>query len=269
MSSRPRFSRARAASARPLRKADRARARARISAVRSSFRRTGGMTRRRALAIANTRTAGFLGLEKKFYDTTLAPTALNAPTDASAGEFDPSSTSMISTPAVGDGEQNRDGKRIVIKSVQVTGHLHTAGVEATTAPSAQCRAFVALVLDTQTNGAQLNSEDVFKNLSADATLATCPIRNLLFASRFRVLKSLEVDLTPPSLASSALNDFSWNSVSQEFDWFIPMDLPVNFNAGTTASVANVIDNSLHIIAYCTNGVSTPVISYNARIRFMG
>jgi len=80
-----------------------------------------GVVARRARAMLNRRTAGFLGIEKKFYDTGLIAGDLLAPTDAAGGEFDPSSTSMISTPAQGDSEQNRDGKRIMIKSVQVTG----------------------------------------------------------------------------------------------------------------------------------------------------
>jgi len=85
-----------------------------------------GVVARRARAMLNRRTAGFLGIEKKFYDTGLTSAALTAPTDATGGEHDPSSTSMISTPAQGDSEQNRDGKRIVIKSVQITGVVRCA-----------------------------------------------------------------------------------------------------------------------------------------------
>ena len=49
----------------------------------------------------NLRTAGFLGIEKKFYDTSLVDAALTAPTDCTGGEHDPSATSMISAPAGG------------------------------------------------------------------------------------------------------------------------------------------------------------------------
>ena len=48
-----------------------------------------------ALRRRNVRTAGFLGIERKFYDTALTATALTASTDASGGEVDPSATSMI------------------------------------------------------------------------------------------------------------------------------------------------------------------------------
>jgi len=229
-----------------------------------------GVVARRARAMLNRRTAGFLGIEKKFYDTSLDPTALPAPTDCSGGEFDPSGTSMISTPAQGDTEQNRDGKRIVIKSVQVSGSVATPAATALTATVAPVECFIALVLDMQTNGAQLNSEDVYKNHSADASNATNPLRNLLFSSRFRVLKEWSVLLEP----KTAVNNASATTVSVagtrgEFDCFIPLDLNVNFNSGTSASIANVIDNSLHIVAFCSSTTLAPTIGYNARIRFMG
>jgi len=231
-----------------------------------------GVVARRARAMLNRRTAGFLGIEKKFYDTALTATAIPAPTDSTGGEFDPSATSMISTPAQGDTEQNRDGKRIVIKSVQVSGSV-TAPAQtalAGVATSPQTEIFVALVLDQQTNGAQLNSEDVYKNLSAAAGNATNPLRNLLFASRFRVLKEWCLKLVPQlAVNNAAAGSVSIGASRAEFDCFIPLDLNVNFNAGTTASIANVIDNSLHIIAFASSVDMAPVIAYNARIRFMG
>jgi len=231
-----------------------------------------GVVARRARAMLNRRTAGFLGIEKKFYDTAKAATALTAPTDATGGEHDPSATSMISTPAQGDTEQNRDGKRIVIKSVQVSGAVSTPGGSALTSVAAlgKTECFVALVLDMQTNGAQLNSEDVYKNLAAEAASATNPLRNLLFASRFKVLKEWCMELTPSISSNNAsATTISYNGDRAEFDCFLPLDLNVNFNAGTTASIANVIDNSLHIVAFCSNTTMAPVIQYNARIRFMG
>lgn len=227
--------------------------------------------RARGLARRNLVSAGFLGIERKFYDTNLASTALVAPTDASGAEFDPSATSMISTPAVGDGEQNRDGKRINILSVEVTGSVAQNGLETQPSPPTGQKVYVALVLDTQSNAAQMNSEDCFKNTNAAAITAISPLRNLLFAQRFRVLKSQVLDLTPVTVSHFAVDSFSWGGTFKTFKWYLrfPKGLPVNFNAGTTASIANVIDNSLHIIAYTNTTTGAPTIAYNARIRFVG
>lgn len=176
---------------------------------------------------------------------------------------------MISTPAVGDGEQNRDGKRIVIKNVQVKGILNRAATEDAVDPPASETVFLALVLDTQSNTAQLNSEDVYKNLAGTALGAASPLRNLLFGSRFRILKSQVFNLNSYNVGVEGNNLHSIGGVCAEFDWFIPFKegLIVNFNAGTTSSIANVVDNSLHLVGYSISGNNT--LTYNARIRFQG
>lgn len=229
----------------------------------------GGYARRRRGAAwrMNRRQGGFLAIEKKFYDTTLTATTINAPTDSTTGEYDPSVTSMISTPAQGDGEQNRDGKQIIAKYVQLKGAITLTPQLNQTALDAGTRVFVALVLDTQSNGAQAQSEQVFKNLGAAAPLAASPLRNLENGARFKILKSETCHL----IAKTA----SWDGTNIEvagdnytLDWYVPLNnLKINFNSGTTASIANVLDNSLHVMAFAT--VADCAIQYNARMRFVG
>jgi len=221
-----------------------------------------------ARAVANAVTMGFMGIEKKFLDTARADGSIAAASDLTGGEYDPSSgcTGCLSCPAQGDTEQSRDGKRIVIDSLILKGYVKNDG-SASEAIGAAVKVFFAVILDTQTNGAQLNSEDVFKNLSAN-DLANCdPMKNLLFGNRFRILKSQVFDVTPIGVAAAGLT--AYNTVRREIDWYIPFKggLTVNMNAGTTANVTNVIDNSLHVVAFSTlTGAS---LGYNARIRFQG
>lgn len=252
---------------------------ARLSAARArimAFNRAGisAGRRRAALAIANSRTAGFLGIETKFFDTAMTVRALTAPTDATGGNcvptFPAGGVTTLTTPAVGDSEQNRDGKRIIVKNVQMKIYIASDPAELIAGPPANCKVFVALVQDTQTNAAVVLSENIFKNTGAAAVQAASPIRNLLFANRFRVLKSEVVDVTPTTLSHFAVDSFSHSGVSHCLEWFVPLDIPVNFNAGTTADVANVIDNSLYLVAYSNNATTvTSRIVYNARIRFQG
>jgi len=235
--------------------------------------RVGSMSRRRALAIVNTRTAGFLGLEKKFFDTALEATAIGSSATCASGEVDPTlpavAGTMISTPAQGDGPSDRDGKRIVVKSVQLKGVCKLPPVEAAADPPQPVTMFVALVLDTQSNGATLNSEDVFLNTTAQAANCVVPNRNLLYGSRFKVLKSQVFDLRHNTLVATAANAFSWSGGEETFDWFLPLDLPINFKEATTGVISNVSDNSLHMIAFVSNTAPGATLSYNARIRFMG
>lgn len=212
--------------------------------------------------------ASVLAPEKKFYDTNLNVTTIAAATDATGGEYDPSATSMISTPATGDGEQNRDGKKIVIEALSFNAAL-TLNAEVNQATAdAPTDIFLALVLDTQSNQAQMNSEDCFKNLNAQSATNPIPMRNLLFGSRFRVLKEWNIKLKPPTLSYDGTNlEQGGDSRLIQYWQRFPGGLVVNFNAGTTASIANVIDNSIHVIAYANTATAT--LAYNARIRFCG
>lgn len=209
-----------------------------------------------------------VGVESKFYDTFLTSTALVASSDCSGCEFDPSATSMISTPAQGDGEQNRDGKKIIITSVEVKGTVNFPVLINQTTAGIPYTYMVALVQDTQTNGAQLNSEDVYKNAVGINQANTFPLRNLLYSTRFRVLAVQKGAVPQPLPAYDGTNIELSGSVIP-FDFYKKVNIPVNFNATTTSTVAAVVDNSLHVIAFVSSVAQAPTIQYQARIRFQG
>lgn len=231
-------------------------------------RRRSGLKRRQSFK--NMVTSGFLGIEKKFYDTALAATSLVAPTDSAGGEFDPSATSMMTTPTAGDGEQQRDGKQIACLYLDISGAVAMGTVEGAVNPPETIMCYIACVLDTQSNAAQMNSEDCFKNTSAAALGAAQVQRNLLFGKRFRILKQKSFIIAPKTLCITAANLFNHGGANVPFQWFIPLKgMRINFNAGTTASIANVIDNSIHMIAFVSSTDGNPTIRYNARLRFIG
>lgn len=214
---------------------------------------------------------GFLSIERKFLDTALQATALVAPTDASGGEFDPSTTVMMSTPGQGDGPSQRDGKEIAMLYLQFNCVLNIPKLEIQADAPSGCSIFVAIVLDTQTNAAQMNSEDCFTNPAAAALNAATPLKNLLFGKRFRILKERVFQMDVQTLSHFAVDSFSFGGVTKTFKWFIPLNgMKVRFNAGTSTSIANCIDNSLHVIAYASNiAILAPTIAYSARLRFVG
>ncbi len=221
----------------------------------------------------NLRIGGYLGLELKFYDTSLVAGALLSTGALTGGEHDPSATIMLNTVVQGDNESQRIGRKITMKNIMVRGVVSVpiqAGQNAADAPS---RIFIALVLDKQTNGAQLNSEDVFTNKSANAILTTSNFNNLEFKSRFRVLGSRKFTMQNPAIANatsfSADNGIISAGLEQSFELYKDLKSMTTLYNGTTEDVANIIDNSLHIVAFTTNTVLAPTISYNARLRFLG
>jgi len=216
----------------------------------------------------NPRIGGFMGIELKFRDTSLVDQVITAPTNAAGGELDPGTVNCLNPIAQGDGESERDGRQCMLKSCYVTGIIS----EPASADNADAQAggvyYVALVQDMQTNGAQLNSEDVFTNPGGAAKTAPLVLRDLQYSARFKVLDS--VILHEPNkyaftdgAATGTISGFhlpfklSWNG-----------EMPVTFT-GTTGNVSTIQDNSLHIIGFCSTTSGTPVLSYNARVRFVG
>lgn len=266
-------SRVRSRSVRPMsRSATPSRASRTPSRSRSRWNARMGARRGAQLATRNLRTAGFLGREMKFFDTAVAPVAIVNSATMAGGEVDPTALPgavlCLNAMAQDDTPSGRDGRRVILKSVQVTGKINLGASELAASPVASMNVFVALVLDTQTNAAQLNSEDVYINTSASLLMGAEPQRNLLFGNRFVILKKETFNLDPLTLSHFAADSFSTAGRSVTFDWFKKIDIPVNM-IGTTAVIANVVDNSLHMLAFTDTAGGNLTIAYNSRVRFVG
>ena len=174
----------------------------------------------KSIAASNVRTAGFLGMEKKFYDTYTTSTTIVSPTDCSGGEADQSSTVSACTISQGDGESNRDGRKAQVLSVHYKGIINCGELQNRSGPDVYPYIFVAMVLDKQTNGAQFNSEDVFVNPSGNASLASTPLLNLQYNSRFQVLKTQKIKITPTTCAHDGnLNQNDWDGIQEPFELY--------------------------------------------------
>lgn len=205
------------------------------------------------------RTGGFTGIELKFIDTTKASTAI--PATWAGGELDPAASTLCA-PTQGTGESNRDGRRITIKSIQVNGQLfRTIGQD-----QADCigptAVTIALVLDTQTNGAQLNAEDVY----VDANNNMLTFRNLEYNTRFRILYKRTFMIEDKCAFNDGANTASISSNGRLFKIYKRVNIPVTFTANAGV-IADIQDNSLHIIG-CA-GTTGTYIAYEARCRFVG
>lgn len=235
----------------------------------------GGPAARRArnVALANIRSGGLLGIETKFLDIALVNRILQTPTDASGGELQPTAgcTGCLTAPEQGDGPTQRDGKKIIIKSVLLQGTINVAAQSAQSAADLIPMVYLALVQDTQTNGVTINSEDVFTNISADADNAALPFRNMSNTSRFKVLKQWSRKLIMPSIT----NNTTAGSIVQS-GYNVPFTIswkglmPVNFSTtGTTANVSTVTDNSIHLIGFVSGQNVQAAVDAGCRVRFVG
>lgn len=220
------------------------------------------------MARMNLRTGGYLGRENKFYDTSLLGDFFVAPSDAAGGELNPSATVLLNTVAQGVTESQRIGRQIKMQSIQINGMIHMPVQTNPSVLDTHPSVFLAVVLDTQTNGVTINSEDVYKNPSADPSLAAHPFRNLEQVQRFKILKSTQLKLTPVLIGFDGTT-MEQSGTQTPFTMYIKLNGLITNFCGTTSDVANIVDNSLHIIGYASNLGYTPSISYNARLRYTG
>lgn len=216
---------------------------------------------------SNARTGGFLGIELKFYDTSLVASALTAPSDATGGEHDQDAVICATTITQGDGEQQRDGRKATVKSIFLSGSISTAVLINQTAMKVAPIVYVALVLDKQSNGATIVSENVFKNIGGNGILAASPLRNLQNSTRYRVLSRVKLDLKDPEASYDGTNiEIAGTEIPFQLSWRGNLNI---LYKGTTETIANTVDNSVHVIAYCSNTGLVPLLNYNCRTRFVG
>lgn len=84
-------------------------------------------------------------------------------------------------------------------------------------------------------------------------------------SRFKVLATQKLTQLTTTYSTTSVAGFD---VPFTLAWKGTM--VVNFTAGgTTADIANVVDNSIHVVAFATSIDFVPKLVYSSRIRFVG
>jgi len=241
----------------------------RVVAARASVARATQVIRARnqRLRRRNFRTAGFLGIENKFIDTKYSGNIATS-SDASGAEADPTTVNCLNAVPEGNGPSERDGRTYLVKSVFVNGYIYATAKTNQTAMLGNFPITVAIVQDMQTNAAQLNSEDVFAT-SGESIGAPILFRNLQYSKRFKVLWKQTMAFETPAASYDGTNIEIAAPKPIHFYAAVPkLNMKVEVK-GTSANVTDIVDNSLHVIAYTVTGGYTPVLTYIARCRFVG
>lgn len=239
--------------------------------VRVAARSRVGRSRRR-----NAATAGFLGIEVKYYDTTFAATVLaTATTPGNTFRVNPAVDLCLNAVKQGDGPTNRDGKKIRLRSIYIKGTVYREGIEGKSVTQEPVSAYVACVLDRQANASEIAPAQVYVNPSLASIGCNNMFRNLEYSDRYRILRDQVFNF-----GSGPLGLFSGVSVAtggqqKHFEWFIPCNFDTLFNtvAPTTATIADIVSNAVGMIGCATANDATNgnqiALAYNARIRFVG
>ncbi len=215
----------------------------------------------------NRRSGGFIGLENKFLDMSVVDKTIGNATAWTGGEADPTTLDCLNAMATGDTESTRDGRVIHLTSLFMKGNVRRPTQVDQTTGSTASNCFLALVLDTQTNGAQLDSENVYVNPGSDVTTNSMPFRNLQYSKRFRILWSKRI-VMPQQVQVYDGTNIENGSSQRQFNIFHKFRRPMKVTfTGVTGTVGVIGDNSLHFVAMCNTTVLK--LDYNARLRFKG
>lgn len=177
------------------------------------------------------------GTEKKAVDTTISSTF------ALTNGF-----GLLNGISLGSDINNRVGRKILIKKVQLSGYIEVAGLAN---DGNLCR--LKLIYDKQTNKAIPLATDI---LNADDAIS---FNNLANRERFLTLweKSYILGVSTTDNSTIAVKES------------IPVNLETIFNSGNAGTVADIQTGSLYLI-YATIGTAAnlPGINVNTRVRYL-
>ncbi len=206
--------------------------------------------------------SNLLGIEKKFLDEE----GLNDVIATSWAEVEPTFMSIVPE---GAGPQQRVGNDYTIDSIQMRGFIETDNFEAATAPFVDFTVRLVLVVDFQTNGAQVVINELFQTDVTDDELA---YRNLDHIDKFRIIWDKTFDFKPTSATvnEGSINLYAVGNLRHDFKMFhkFKKGLVVHME-GSTQAIANVTDNRIVLLAIASNIALAPKVTTVSRLRYRG
>jgi len=125
-----------------------------------------------------------------------------------------------------------------------------------------CR--IIVYQDKQTNGTQSQGEDVISSGAASGAIDM--FQNINNFGRFKILKDKKIQLQPHDY-SGLTTAFVAHATTIPFKINVKVNEWVNYNATNGGTVADVIDNSFHLICGCNTINDAPTIDYKVRTVF--
>ncbi len=202
---------------------------------------------------ANYRTGGFIGIEKKFFNTLDTNTTIGV-----AGTITSPSLCLIPQ---GTTESNRDGRKCRLVSIHCHGvvTLPTSSAPASTAD----RLRIIIYKDQQTNGAAATAALIMDDNEVAVTIDG--YRNLENSQRFWILHDKTIEINSTAGAWDGTND-QYGEQQIHFDWHKTCDIPLEFSA-TTGAITELKSNNVGVLCISGGGL----VGYKAeyRVRFVG
>lgn len=233
-------------------------------------------------SIARTRGAPVTG-EMKYFDAELTTATIAAVTTTWVATTmkDPSTTINLGSvgvatplclfaPTVGAGLNQRIGRQVKKMKVKINALINVPVQAAQGAVDSSTEIRVMLVMDMQTNSSQMTGAQLMNDAGAPETTINS-FQNPNNFGRFRVLKEKRFSISNLNLAGSpTAGDVIQAGIAKPFKMSYKWPdggCPVHFNATNGGTVADIVDNSMHIVAGVNQAGYAPTIAYYSRVCF--
>lgn len=229
-------------------------------------------------AVTRTSGAAVIG-EMKYFDCDRSATAISACTTTwVAGTImDPGTTinlgaAAVATPlclfapTVGAALNQRIGRKVKVLKIKVAGEIVVAAQAAQATGDGGSVVRLLLVQDCQTNSAAMTGAQLLNDGTAGET-TVFSFQNPNNFGRFRVLKDKRFIMENPNSFNDAATTGAQNGLKRHFKFNVNFKQPieVHFNATNGGTVADIVDNSFHIIVGTDLTNLAPNLSYYSRI----
>lgn len=219
-------------------------------------------------------TMGVIGMELKYFHETAAANIASSSV-AAGGQITPSATEMLFCPIIGDGPNNRDGRKVRLKSIQIRGVIRSAGYTGVgTHPPSTCVVVGYLIKDSQCNGVLADSGNMFDPSTLGSDMNFTSFRDLSTTARFKILKKQMWVFNNTNFAVNSANPptaFYSAGFVRPFEWYVKEEEDVDFvqNAGDTNTVANLTKVNYITVFFTNNSGWSPAVTWQSRCRFIG
>jgi len=200
--------------------------------------------------------------------TWVAGTLTNPLATVNLGDAAVATPNCLFAPKVSAALNGRVGRKVRMMKVKVRGQFIIPTQAAQAAGDASTTIRLALVMDTQTNAAAMTAAQLFNDSAGGANATIDSFQNPNNFGRFRVLKDKSIAISDLNLAGSpTAADViqAGKSVNFKITHTFKVPVEVHFNATNGGTVADIIDNSLHIVCGANNIAYAPGLSYYTRV----
>lgn len=231
-------------------------------------------------SVARTRGAAVTGEMKQFDCEQSVAIAATTTTWVPGTLVDPSTTINLGSaavanplclfaPTVGSALNQRIGRQVKMMKVKVNGFLQVPVQATQAAADAATKVRIILVMDKQSNAGQMTSAQLQRDAGSAGT-TVCSFQNPDNFGRFKVLKDKTLFLSNMNLAGSpTAGDVvqAGFNLPFKFSYRFKKPVDVHFNATNGGTVADIVDNSLHMICGANAISYAPSITYYSRVSY--